>query len=168
MTSLNLVHTLNLWLHLFSVILWFGAMAFFLFVFAPAARALRPGAGAQVLDRGKKTLEILSWIAVNLLLLSGTGNLILRWSEAGFSPGAPYYSILVIKLVLFLAMLFHHSLQAFRYSPKIAALTIRAGTEIEVWPEPLIAEWGKWFLLLKINAAIGPLVLLLGIALARF
>jgi putative copper export protein len=141
-------------------------MAFFLFVFAPAARALSPGAGARALDQGRRIFEILSWIAICALLLSGAVNLVVRWSAGGFSPGSPYGAILAIKLALFAAMLFHHSLQVFRYSPSIASLTTGAGPESEAWPPLLIAAWRKWFRLLKINAAIGPAVVLLGLALA--
>lgn len=141
-------------------------MAFFLFVFAPAVRALSPGAGARALDRGRRIFEILSWIAIHALLLSGVANLVMRWPAGGFSPGSPYGSILAIKLALFAAMLFHHCLQAFRYAPSITSLTTGAGPESEAWPPPLIEAWRKWFRLLKINAAIGPVVVLLGLALA--
>jgi hypothetical protein len=35
------------------------------------------------------------------------------------------------------------------------------------WPEPLLSQWQKWFMLLKINAGIGPIVTLLGLALIK-
>lgn len=166
-SPLSLLHTLSLWFHLFAVVLWIGGMAFFLFVFAPAVRTLSPAAAIQALDRGRRSLDLLSWIAVNVLLLTGLGNFVARTLTSGFSLGAPYYWILAIKLALFLAMLFHHCLQAFRYSPQIAALTAQAGNETQSWPEPLLAAWKKWFVLLKINAALGPVILLLGLALAK-
>jgi uncharacterized membrane protein len=172
--------TLNLSLHLISLALWIGGIVFFLFVFGPAVRTMAPATGVQVLDNGRRSLQTLSWIAINLLLISGFFNLIFRGAESGFHFGSLYYSILVIKLFLFLAMIFHHSLQAFKYAPEIAALTAQISTDIqsrfdpahraelvEAWPEPLLAHWKKWFLLLKINATLGPIVLLLGLGLSR-
>jgi hypothetical protein len=64
-------------------------------------------------------------------------------------------------------MLVHHALQVFRYGPKIAALTNDAAKTSESWREPLRAHWQKWFVLLKINATIGPVATLLGLALAK-
>lgn len=163
---LGLFHALNLWFHLSAVVLWIGAMAFFLFVFAPAVHTLSPAAAIQALDRGRRSVESLSWIAINLLALTGLGNLAVRGLESGFPSRGPYNWLLAIKIALFLAMLFHHCLQVFRYSPQIASLTARARHGSESWPDPLLAAWRKWFSLLKINAALGPVILLLGLALA--
>ena len=167
MTLFIFFQTLNLWLHLVSLVIWIGGIVFFLFVFGPAVHTLPPGAGVQVLDKGRKSLQILSWIAINLLLITGVFNLIFRGMATGFQLGPVYYSILVLKLFLFLAMVFHHSLQAFKYAPRIASLTAQTAQDNQCWPEPLLAHWKKWFMLLKINATLGPIVLLLGLALTR-
>lgn len=159
--------TLNLWLHLISLVFWIGGIAFFLFVFGPAVRALPPGSGVQVLDRGREYLQTLSWMAINLVLITGVFNLIFRGMVTGFRPGPAYYSILAIKLFLFLAMFFHHSLQAFKYAPKIVSLTALTSEDIQSWPEPLLSHWKKWFMLLKINATLGSIVLLLALVLTR-
>ena len=158
---------LNLWLHLFSLALWIGGITFFLFAFGPAVRTMAPATGVQVLDKGRRSLQTLSWIAINLLLISGFFNLIFRGAEGGFQLGSLYYSILAIKLFLFLAMIFHHFLQAFKYAPEIASLTAQTRQDVQAWPEPLLAHWKRWFLLLKINATLGVVVLLLGLALPR-
>jgi len=160
-------HSLNLWLHVISLALWIGGIAFFLFVFGPAVHTLPPGTGVQVLDKGRRSLQTFSWIAITLLLITGFFNLILRAVDSEFQFGSSYYSILAVKLFLFLAMIFHHSLQAFKYAPEIASLTARTSHDIQAWPEPLLAHWKKWFLLLKINATLGPVVLLLGLGLTR-
>ena len=72
-----------------------------------------------------------------------------------------------VFLLLFLAMLVHHVLQVFKYGPKIAAKTNQAAITADSWPEALRADWQKWFMLLKINATIGPIATLLGMALVR-
>lgn len=180
MSFFTYLHSLNLWLHLISLALWIGAIVFFLFVVGPAAHTLSPGAGVRVLDRARSSFQALSWIAATLLLITGILNLVFRGMGSGLQLGAGYYSILAIKLLLYLAMVFHHFLQAFKYAPQIASLTAQAGPEIEArfdsahraelveaWPEPLLGLWKKWFLLLKINATLGPVVLLLGLGLTR-
>ncbi len=172
--------TLTLSLHLISLALWIGGIAFFLFAFGPAVHTLSPATAIPVLDRGRRSFQSLSWIAISLLVITGTCNLIFRGAGSQWQFGSAYYSILAIKLFLFLAMLLHQSFQTFKYAPEIAALTTQISTDIqsrfdpahraelvEAWPEPLLTHWKKWFLLLKINATLGPIVLLLGLGLSR-
>lgn len=169
-TKVNLFsvfQTVNVWLHLTSLVLWIGSIAFFLFVFGPAVRGLPPGEGIRVLNRGRRLLQALSWIAINFLFLTGVLNLALRHITAGLDLGGVYYSWLSLKLFLFLAMFFNHSLQALKYSPKIELLTGATAQDIDSWPEPLLSYWKKWFLLLKINATLAPVVLLLALGLTR-
>jgi hypothetical protein len=35
------------------------------------------------------------------------------------------------------------------------------------WPEALLGQWRRWFLLLKFNAALGPIAILLGLNLVK-
>ena len=142
-------YTLSLFFHLVGLALWVGAIAFFLVVFAPAVHDLQPGAGIRTLNHGRISLEAISWVGIALLLVSGITNLILR------------------SLLLFVAMVFHHCLQVFKYGPKIASLTAQVAAVTDSWPEPLLTHWRKWFLLLKVNAALGPVVTLLGVALIK-
>ena len=165
MAPLPFFYALSVWLHLVSLTLWIGAISFFLFVFGPAVRSMSPGEGVRILDQGRQSLQTLSWIAINLLILTGVLNLVLRGISGDL--GKTYYSILAVKLFFFLAMFFHHSLQAFKYAPQIATLTAQATPEIQDWPEPLLSHWKKWFMLLKINATLGAIALLFGIGLAR-
>jgi uncharacterized membrane protein len=159
-------HTLSSLLHLIALALWLGVSGFFLVVFGPAVRQLEPQFGIHTLERGRKNFEAISWIAIGLLFLTGIFNLI--WSsQAGAVPLAKSYVIaLSIKLFLFLAMLVHHCLQVFKYGPQLIVLTAQAPAHA-AWPEPLRAEWQKWFTLLKINVTLGPIVTLMGLMLTR-
>lgn len=112
-------------------------------------------------------MEIFSWAAIAVLLITGILNFVLRIAITGFQPSTGYYSVLGVKLFLFLAMVFHHCLQAVKYGPKIVSLTAEARDEVETWPELLLSHWKKWFVLLKINAALGVILLLFGLALTR-
>ncbi len=160
-------YTLSLFFHLVGLVLWLGAIAFFLVVFGPAVHDLQPGLGIRILNYGRSSLEAISWAGIGLLLISGIINLILRNQEPNATSGPFYTSVLAIKLFLFTAMVVHHCLQVFKYGPKIASLTVDLPAATDSWPEPLLTHWRKWFLLLKINAALGPIVTLLGIALIK-
>jgi len=158
-------HVLSLLLHLVALALWLGGMGFFLIVFGPAVHELRPGIGVKTLNQGRAAFEAVSWAAIGLLVITGTINLILPGDGAGMAQGKFYAITLSVKLFLFFAMLVHHCLQVFKYAPQIAALTAQTPADAMVWPEPLRAQWQKWFMLLKINAGLGPIVVLLGVAL---
>ena len=157
---------MNLWLHLISLSLWIGGIAFFLIAFGPAVRSLPAADGIRLLNRGRQSLQTLSWIAISLVFITGVLNLFFRGMASGLDMGPGYTLILSVKLLLFFAMVFHHSLQTFKYAPKIIAGTSQIGGDIQSWPEPLLVDWGRWFMLLKINAALGAVVLLLGLGLS--
>ena len=158
---------LSLMLHVIAIALWLGAMVFFLVVLGPAVYELEPRIAITTLNRGRIGLEFISWIAIGLLLLTGIFNLLARASAATIVIGETYAVILGVKLFFFAAMVVHHCLQVFKYAPAIADLTARLPHDLESWPEPLLSHWRRWFLLLKINAALGPLVVLLGLNLAK-
>ena len=160
-------HTLSLFFHLVGLALWLGGIAFFLVVFGPAVHNLQPGLGIRTLNHGRLSLEAMSWVGIGLLLVSGIINLILRNQEPSTPQDNSYTIALAVKLFLFVAMVVHHCLQVFKYGPKIASLTADLPAVSDSWPEPLLTHWRKWFLLLKINAALGPLVTLLGVALIK-
>ena len=160
-------HTLSLLLHLVALALWLGGIVFFLIVFAPAVHELEPGIGIQALNRGRIALEAVSWAGIGLLLITGMANLLLRNQATGVPQGEFYMIVLSVKLLLFFAMLVHHCLQVFKYAPQIASLTAQTSAGISSWPEPLRSLWQKWFMLLKINAGLGPIVTMLGLALVK-
>jgi len=82
-------------------------------------------------------------------------------------PGLLIEGLAFSAVFLFGAMLVHHCLQVFKYAPTIARLTEQLPQSFDAWPEPLLTYWRRWFLLLKINAALGPIVVLLGLALVK-
>ncbi|HWO43864.1 MAG TPA: hypothetical protein VNO43_18895 [Candidatus Eisenbacteria bacterium] len=160
-------HALTLLLHLAGLALWLGGIAFFLIVFAPAARDLTPATAARTLNSGRIAFETLSWTAIGLLTVTGIVALILQSQITGARVGTYYLTVLSVKLVLFAAMLAHHCLQVLKYGPRISMTMAEVDAESAVWPEALRAAWEKWFFLLKINGALGPIVTLLGLALVR-
>jgi putative copper export protein len=158
-------HALSLLLHLVALALWLGGIAFFLTAFGPALNDFPAGAAMRSLNRGRIALEGVAWAGIILLMVTGGVNLVLRSQMTGAHLGRAYMIMLGIKLFLFVAMLVHHTLQVFKYGPQIAALTKEAPPDSAAWPEPLRAHWQKWFMLLKLNAGLGLLAMLLGVLL---
>ncbi len=148
-----------------SFTLWIGAILFFLFVFAPAVRSLPPRTGIDLLNRGRHSFQTLSWIVIALLLITGIVDFLSGGRATVFTLGSTYSLVLATKLLLFLAMVLHHCIQAFKYAPRIDSITAQTSPETSNWPKTLLAHWQRWFLLLKINGTIGPLVLLLALGL---
>lgn len=146
--------------------MWIGAMVFFLIVMGPAAHEMAPSVAIRTMNRGRMGLESLSWIAIGLLFITGIANLALRNPAAGV-PGGTYMALLGGKLFLFLAMTVHHCLQVFKYAPRIAEQTAAIEESATAWPDTLLSDWRRWFLLLKLNAGLGPVAVLLGLALAK-
>jgi putative copper export protein len=161
-------HALGLLLHLIAISLWPGGILFFLVAFAPAARTLEPAAAMRALNRGRLALESAAWVGIVLLMLTGAVNLILRSQATSAHLGRTYMVILAVKLLLFVAMLAHHTLQVFKYGPTITALSADVAKAPSEWPEPLRAHWQRWFFLLKLNAALGLVVVLLGVMLVKY
>ncbi len=158
-------HALSLLLHIVALALWLGGMAFFLAAFGPAVRDLKPGAAIRSLNQGRIAFESVAWIGITLLMVTGGVNLVLRSQVTGAHLGHTYMIVLAVKLFLFVAMLVHHTLQVFKYGPKIAGLSAEAPSTAVEWPEALRAHWQKWFMLMKLNAGLGLVVILLGVLL---
>ena len=159
---------LSLLLHLIANALWLGGIVYFLVVAGPAVHdeeVISVKIAIKTMNQSRIGLELLSWTAIALLLLSGAINLILR--NPNGAPNDSFPILLGVKLFLFGAMVMHHGLQVFKYGPRIAALTAALPANVIDWPEPLLSHWHRWFLLLKINAGLGPLAVLLGMVLVK-
>lgn len=153
--------------HLIAIALWLGGIVFFLVVSGPAVHDLEPDIAIKTMNRARVGLENISWVGIGLLLLTGIINLLARVAPAGAIFSRAFVILLSLKIVLFAAMVLHHCLQVFKYAPAISELTAHLPRGLNVWPEPLLSHWRRWFLLLKINAALGPIVVLLGLALVQ-
>jgi uncharacterized membrane protein len=158
-------YSISLMIHLVALALWLGGIVFFLIVLGPAVHELEPRIAIKTMNKGRIGLEMVSWTAIGLLLVTGIVNLLIRTQATAAAPSGSYAIILGAKLFLFGAMVVHHSLQVFKYAPRIAALTAEVSSNTTAWPDPLLSHWRRWFFLLKINAALGPVAVLFGLAL---
>lgn len=158
--------SISLLVHLVAAALWLGGIVFFLVVMGPAVQELESKIAIRTMNQGRIGLEIISWGGIGLLLLTGIFNLVAR-IQAGATLDGAFGILLGIKLFLFVAMTVHHCLQVFKYAPQIAHLTGTLPPGTTGWPEPLLSHWRRWFLLLKINAALGPIAVLFGLTLVN-
>lgn len=158
--------SISQFIHLFAAAIWLGGVVFFLIVVGPAVQELEPKIAIKTMNQARIGLETLSWSAIGLLLPTGTFSVIARIQSAATADSA-FGILLGVKLLLFGAMTVHHCLQVFKYAPHIADLTEKLPQGTTRWPEPLLSHWRRWFLLLKINAALGPIAVLFGLALVK-
>ncbi len=166
-SSMATWYSFSLLIHLIALALWLGGIVFFLVVLGPAVHDLEPRIAVMTLNKARLGLETASWIAIGLLLLTGVLNLFARMPPARAAIGESYAILLAIKLFVFAAMVVHHCLQVFKYAPKITGSIAQLSPGMSFWPEPLLSHWRRWFFLLKINAALAPIAVLLGLALAK-
>jgi uncharacterized membrane protein len=164
---MTLWYTSSLVVHLIAIALWLGGIVFFLVVVGPAVHELEPRIAIITMNQARLGLETMSWIAIALILMTGVFNLVTKSQIDPTALSGAYLYTLGAKMLLFVAMVVHHCLQVFKYAPRIATLTKQLPAAPATWPEPLLSNWQRWFLLLKLNAALGPIVVLLGLALVR-
>lgn len=160
-------HSLSLALHLIAIALWLGGIVFFLVAVGPAVHQLEPRIAIKTMNQARIGLETMSWTAIGLIMLTGAFSLVARSQMENATLGQVYFYLLGAKLLVFLAMSAHHCLQVFKHAPALTNLTAQLPANTVSWPEPLLTHWRRWFLLLKINAALGPVAVLLGLAMTK-
>ncbi len=142
------MQTLVPWVHILSFSVWVSANLFVLGMLWPAARALAPDERAGFMRRAASCLNAVVAAAAPLAVLSGFGGF---WLQ-GTAPGSGAFFVMAAKMLLTAVIALNHGLQAFRY---------------HVCLERPLDGRNPWMRLLLVNAALGVVVLLLGLALRR-
>lgn len=156
----------NVTIHVLAALFWIGGMFFFALVGAPALRRIEsPGLRADLFRQLGERFRGAGWIAIGVLLATGTANLwfsgLLRFDVLA-DPGfwlSPYGRALGWKLVGVTAMLVVSALHDFALGPRAARL--EAGT-----PGALRAR-RRAALLARGNAVLGLVVVIIAVRLAR-
>lgn len=156
----------NVTIHVLAAVFWIGGMLFFALVGAPVLRGLEsPGLRADLFGRLGERFRAAGWIAIGVLLATGTANLwfggLLRigvLADPGFWP-TPYGRSLGWKLGAVAAMLVVSATHDFGLGP--AASRYAPGS-----PEALRAR-RRAALLARGNAMLGVIVVFLAVRLAR-
>ncbi len=140
------------WVHIFSFSIWLGANLFVLGVLWPASRGLLPGPRLDFMRRAARGLNAVVAAAAPVAVLSGLAGVFPQGTAAQLAPGSGAFLILAAKTTLTAVMALNHGLQAFRYHASLE--------------NPLDGR-NPWMRLLVANAALGIIVLLLGLGLRR-
>lgn len=156
----------NVTIHIVAAVFWIGGMFFFAVIGAPALRRIEPpGLRADLFRRLGEAFRRAGWIAIGLLLATGTANLwfsgLLRAEVLGSAEFwfAPYGRSLGWKLVAVAAMLVVSALHDFVLGPGAARL--QAGSS-----EALKAR-RRAALLARGNTVLGLIVVIIAVRLAR-
>lgn len=156
----------NVSVHLLAAMFWLGGMFFFAIVGAPALRRVEPRTlRADLFEQLGRRFRTAGWIAIGLLLVTGTFNLWFRGmlsadvlGRAGFWA-TPFGRALGWKLVAVTAMLVASAVHDFALGP--AASRLAAGSPRADRARRAAA------LLARLNAVLGILVVVLAVLLAR-
>ena len=160
------LYFLNVTLHVLAALLWLGGMFFLAAVGAPVLRAVQPPElRAQLFRQLGEQFRRVGWIAIAVLLVTGTLNLyfrgLLSWQVLGSGNfwGSPYGIALAWKLGAVAAMLVVQAVHDFQLGP--AASRLEPGT-----PEMLVMR-RRAALLARLSAVLGIVVVIAAVRLAR-
>jgi copper resistance protein D len=160
------LYYINVTLHLLAALLWLGGMFFLAVVGAPVLRAVEPPElRALLFRRLGEQFRLVGWIAIAVLLVTGTANLHFRGmlSAELLTSGAfwatSYGTSLAWKLGAVTAMLVVQAVHDFRHGP--AASRLAPGS-----PEMLRMRRTA-ALLARASGVLGVVVVIAAVRLAR-
>lgn len=160
------LYFVNVTVHVLAALLWLGGMFFLAAVGAPVLRRVEPPSlRAELFRRLGEQFRLVGWIAILVLLVTGTLNLhfrgFLSWDVLGRAAfwATPYGVALAWKLAAVSAMLVVQAVHDFLVGP--AASLLAAGT-----PEMLRAR-RQAALLARLSAILGIITVVAAVRLAR-
>lgn len=161
------LYLISVYLHILAVLTWLGGMIFVSLVAVPALRAMRdPPLQARVLTGLGRRFRNLGWIAIGLLVVTGTLNAVGRWGwQALTSPefwGAPAGQTLGWKLALVGLMMALSALHDFRLGPRLTAARRSGAPSETIERQRRRASW-----LARVNLLLGLVVVALAVILVR-
>jgi copper resistance protein D len=160
------LYFVNVTLHLLAALLWLGGMFFLAAVGAPVLRTVEPPElRALLFRRLGEQFRLVGWLAIAVLLVTGTANLYFRGmlstgvlTSGGFWA-TPYGHALAWKLGAVAAMLVVQAVHDFRHGPAASRLTPGS-------PEALRMRRTA-ALLARASAVLGIIVVIAAVRLAR-
>ncbi|MBI4409663.1 MAG: CopD family protein [Gemmatimonadetes bacterium] len=162
---MSLYHA-NVTLHLLAALLWLGGLFFLALVGAPVLRRVEPPAlRAELFKRLGERFRLVGWIALAVLLATGTANLHFRGLLSTEVLGSaafwatPYGRALAWKLGAVGGMLVIQALHDFRWGPA-------AGRAVPDSPEALRLR-GRAAWLARMSALLGLVIAIAAARLAR-
>jgi uncharacterized membrane protein len=125
--------------------MWLGGAIFIATVLVPLARTLGEPARPNLIREAGRRFRVVGWIGLSLIVLSGTGNLVLK-------PWLLSYSLFQAKLALVAVILALSAIHDFVLGPRA-----------NFAPDPSLRAWASW--VARTALFLGLAVVLLGLTL---
>jgi len=157
-----------LWLHLSAILVWIGGLLFFALVWAPSFKG-----DALTLDRIRlaqrfeERFQFFISRALEVAILTGIFNLLIRLIDSRGSFPSSYLSILTLKLILVVIMIALQLVNKRAFAAKRLTLALEASQELSQLRGPFFDLLKRSAFLISFNVAIGIVVLFLALALSR-
>lgn len=131
------LYVFSVWLHLLAVAVWLGGMLFLVLVVVPWLRRGGRASAAVFLQETGKRFRNIGWICFGVLAMTGSFNLWMRGVRLAdlVDPqwlSSPFGRLVVLKLVLFAAVLAVSVAHDFVVGPRATAALQRDLGEAEV------------------------------------
>ena len=159
------MYWLNVTIHVFAALLWLGGMFFLAVVGAPVLRKVEPPQlrGALFRRLGEQ-FRLVGWIAIAVLLITGTLNLHFRGvlNETLIEPAfwsTRYGTALGWKVSAVAGMLIVQAIHDFRLGP--------AASRLESGSVAMLKARSRAALLARLSALLGIIVVIAAVRLAR-
>jgi uncharacterized membrane protein len=121
------LYLLSVYLHILATVLWLGGMMFLALIALPSLRRLEDApTRARLLSEIGRRFRGVGWVAVGVLVLTGSLNAVGRWGWSTLTA-PPFWSsepgrLLSAKLVLVAVMVLLSAGHDFVLGPRVAAL----------------------------------------------
>jgi len=154
---------ITLWLHLLAVILWMGGTLFMVLVLLPVTRkTMTPQESIRFYQGVGKRFQVVTWIAVGILIMTGIMNILTRGMFTGFLYSSQFFQILGIKLAFFTIMVGLIALHSFVLIPRMVSLAEKGAP-----PEELGRLRKKSAMVSAIGLLLGLFILFMGLMLTN-
>ncbi len=157
------------WIHVIAAVIWIGGNLILAMVIVPYFRQnLPPVQRIQLLTQIGKRFEPIVWGCVGILFFTGIANI---FHAIGFDPSFgpeginAFMRTLLIKLILFIALLILTALHSFVFGPKLSAAIEGLDLETEELPPQVKPLRKKMSIVSSLMGAVSLLILLAAVAL---
>ena len=157
------------WIHVIAAVVWIGGNLILAMVIVPYFRQnLPPVQRIQLLTQIGKRFEPIVWGCVGILFFTGIANIfeaIGLGSSSGSETINAFMRTLLIKMILFIALLILTALHSFVFGPKLSAAIEGLDPETEELPTQIKPLRKQMSIVSSLMGVVSLLILLAAVAL---
>ena len=157
------------WIHVIAAVVWIGGNLILAMVIVPYFRQnLPPVQRIQLLTQIGKRFEPIVWGCVGILFFTGIANIfdaIGLGTSSGFESINTFMRTLLIKLILFIALLILTALHSFVFGPRLSAAIEGLEPETEELPPQVKPLRKRMSIVSSLMGIVSLLILLAAVAL---